>query len=429
MFADRARIFIRAGKGGDGHVSFRREKYVPDGGPDGGDGGKGGDVIFVVDEGLNTLTDFRHITKYRAQDGEPGGKRNCHGANGADVVLKVPPGTVIKDSETGKVILDMADKKEPVVLLKGGRGGRGNRNYVTSTMQAPKYAQPGQPAKELIVDLELKCIADVGLVGFPSVGKSTFLARVTNARPKIAEYHFTTLTPNLGVVDLGEHNGFVIADIPGIIEGAAEGVGLGLEFLRHIERTKVIIHIVDAASVDGRDPVNDVKIINEELKKYNKDIESRPTVIAANKIDALDEIGYETVIEMLKEEFEKDGVKIFPISAVSGKGISELLWYVNDLVKNASDDVVEFEPEVDLDFHDNPDLPFEVSYNEEDDVYVIEGPRIERMLGYTNLESEKGFEFFQKFLKTNGILDRLEALGIGEGDTVRMYGLEFDYYK
>ncbi|MBS6442623.1 MAG: GTPase ObgE [Clostridium sp.] len=429
MFADRARIFIRAGKGGDGHVSFRREKYVPDGGPDGGDGGKGGDVIFVVDEGLNTLTDFRHITKYRAQDGEPGGKRNCHGANGADVVLKVPPGTVIKDSETGKVILDMADKKEPVVLLKGGRGGRGNRNYVTSTMQAPKYAQPGQPAKELIVDLELKCIADVGLVGFPSVGKSTFLARVTNARPKIAEYHFTTLTPNLGVVDLGEHNGFVIADIPGIIEGAAEGVGLGLEFLRHIERTKVIIHIVDAASIDGRDPVNDVKIINEELKKYNKDIESRPTVIAANKIDALDEVGYETVIEMLKEEFEKDGVKIFPISAVSGKGISELLWYVNDLVKNAPDDVVEFEPEVDLDFHDNPDLPFEVSYNEEDDVYVIEGPRIERMLGYTNLESEKGFEFFQKFLKTNGILDQLEALGIGEGDTVRMYGLEFDYYK
>ena len=402
---------------------------MPDGGPDGGDGGKGGDVIFVVDEGLNTLTDFRHITKYRAQDGEPGGKRNCHGANGADVVLKVPPGTVIKDSETGKVILDMADKKEPVVLLKGGRGGRGNRNYVTSTMQAPKYAQPGQPAKELIVDLELKCIADVGLVGFPSVGKSTFLARVTNARPKIAEYHFTTLTPNLGVVDLGEHNGFVIADIPGIIEGAAEGVGLGLEFLRHIERTKVIIHIVDAASIDGRDPVNDVKIINEELKKYNKDIESRPTVIAANKIDALDEIGYETVIEMLKEEFEKDGVKIFPISAVSGKGISELLWYVNDLVKNAPDDVVEFEPEVDLDFHDNPDLPFEVSYNEEDDVYVIEGPRIERMLGYTNLESEKGFEFFQKFLKTNGILGQLEALGIGEGDTVRMYGLEFDYYK
>jgi GTP-binding protein len=430
MFADRARIFVRAGKGGDGHVSFRREKYVPDGGPDGGDGGKGGDVIFVVDEGLNTLTAYRHVTKYKAGDGEQGGKKNCHGANGADIVLKVPPGTVIKDSETGKVILDMADKKEPVVFLKGGRGGKGNRNYVTSTMQAPKYAQPGQPAKELYIDLELKCIADVGLVGFPSVGKSTFLSRVTNARPKIADYHFTTLTPNLGVVDLGDKNGFVIADIPGIIEGASEGVGLGLEFLRHIERTKVIIHIVDAASVEGRDPINDIKIINDELKKYNKDIESRPTVIAANKIDVLDEIGYETVIEMLKEEFEKDGVKIFPISAVSGKGISELLWYVNDLVKNAPDDVVEFAPEMELDFMDNPELPFEVKKSDtEEGVYIIEGPRIERMLGYTNLESEKGFDFFQKFLKNNGILDQLEALGINEGDTVRMYALEFDYYK
>jgi GTP-binding protein len=430
MFADRARIFVRAGKGGDGHVSFRREKYVPDGGPDGGDGGKGGDVIFVVDEGLNTLTAYRHVTKYKAGDGEQGGKKNCHGANGADIVLKVPPGTVIKDSETGKVILDMADKKEPVVFLRGGRGGKGNRNYVTSTMQAPKYAQPGQPAKELYIDLELKCIADVGLVGFPSVGKSTFLSRVTNARPKIADYHFTTLTPNLGVVDLGDKNGFVIADIPGIIEGASEGVGLGLEFLRHIERTKVIIHIVDAASVEGRDPINDIKIINDELKKYNKDIESRPTVIAANKIDVLDEIGYETVIEMLKEEFEKDGVKIFPISAVSGKGISELLWYVNDLVKNAPDDVVEFAPEMELDFMDNPELPFEVKKSDtEEGVYIIEGPRIERMLGYTNLESEKGFDFFQKFLKNNGILDQLEALGINEGDMVRMYALEFDYYK
>ena len=431
MFADRARIFIRAGKGGDGHVSFRREKYVPDGGPDGGDGGKGGDVIFVVDEGLNTLTDFRHITKYRAQDGEPGGKRNCHGANGADVVLKVPPGTVIKDSETGKVILDMADKKEPVVLLKGGRGGRGNRNYVTSTMQAPKYAQPGQPAKELIVDLELKCIADVGLVGFPSVGKSTFLARVTNARPKIAAYHFTTLVPNLGVVDLGEKNGFVIADIPGIIEGASEGTGLGLQFLRHIERTKVIIHIVDAASVDGRDPINDIHVINEELKKYNKDIENRPQVIAANKVDLLDDMGYETVIEMLKEEFPEDeGYKIFPISAVSGKGINELLWYVNDLVKQSPREIIEFEPEIDLSMQDDPELPFEVrKSDEEEGVYIVEGPRIEKMLGYTNLESEKGFDFFQKFLRDNGILAQLEELGCVDGDTVRMYFLEFDYYK
>ena len=428
MFADRARIYVRSGKGGDGHVSFRREKYVPNGGPDGGDGGNGGDVIFVVDEGMNTLTNYRHVTKYKAGDGEEGGKMNCHGSNGADIVLKVPPGTVVKDSETGKVILDMAYKKEPVVFLKGGRGGRGNRTYVTSTMQAPKYAQPGQPAKELTVDLELKCIADVGLVGYPSVGKSTFLARVTNARPKIAAYHFTTLVPNLGVVDLGDKNGFVIADIPGIIEGASEGTGLGLQFLRHIERTKVIIHIVDAASVDGRDPINDIHVINEELKKYNKDIENRPQVIAANKVDLLDDMGYETVIEMLKEEFPEDeGYKIFPISAVSGKGINELLWYVNDLVKQSPREIIEFEPEIDLSMQDDPELPFEVrKSDEEEGVYIVEGPRIEKMLGYTNLESEKGFDFFQKFLRDNGILAQLEELGCVDGDTVRMYFLEFD---
>ena len=397
MFADRARIFIRAGKGGDGHVSFRREKYVPDGGPDGGDGGKGGDVIFVVDEGLNTLTDFRHITKYRAQDGEPGGKRNCHGANGADVVLKVPPGTVIKDSETGKVILDMADKKEPVVLLKGGRGGRGNRNYVTSTMQAPKYAQPGQPAKELIVDLELKCIADVGLVGFPSVGKSTFLARVTNARPKIAEYHFTTLTPNLGVVDLGEHNGFVIADIPGIIEGAAEGVGLGLEFLRHIERTKMMIHVVDAAGSEGRDPVDDIHKINAELEAYNPEIAERPQVIAANKTDLIFD-PEDDPVQRLKDEFEPKGIKVFPISGATGKGISDLLYYVSNELQKMDQKPVVFEQEY---FPDDEliyeDLPYTVE--QVDGMYVVEGPKIEKMLGYTNLDSEKGFAFFQKFLK------------------------------
>jgi GTP-binding protein len=380
---------------------------------------------------MNTLTNFRHVTKYRAGDGEEGGKKNCHGANGADIVLKVPPGTVVKDAETGKVILDMAYKKEPVVLLKGGRGGRGNRTYVTATMQAPKYAQPGQPAKELTVDLELKCIADVGLVGYPSVGKSTFLSRVTNARPKIAAYHFTTLTPNLGVVDLGDKNGFVIADIPGIIEGAAEGTGLGLQFLRHIERTKVIIHIVDAASVDGRDPINDIHVINKELEKYNRDIENRPQVIALNKVDLLDEVGYETVTEMIKEEFpEEKGYKIFPISAVSGKGIKELLWYVNDLVKQSPREIIEFEPEIDLSFQDDPELPFEVKKSEDEEgVYIVEGPRIEKMLGYTNLESEKGFDFFQKFLKDNGILKQLEELGIVDGDTVRMYFLEFDYYK
>ena len=269
MFADRAKIFIRSGKGGDGHVSFRRELFVPNGGPDGGDGGKGGDIIFEVDEGLNTLNDYRHKAKYCAQPGEEGGKKRCHGKNGTDLILKVPEGTLIKDAESGKVIADMSGDNKRQIVLKGGRGGKGNMNYATATMQVPKYAQPGQSAKELWVQLELKVIADVGLVGFPNVGKSTFLSRVTNARPKIANYHFTTLNPNLGVVDLDGGKGFVIADIPGLIEGASEGVGLGHEFLRHIERTKVIIHVVDAASTEGRDPVDDIYKINEELKAYN----------------------------------------------------------------------------------------------------------------------------------------------------------------
>ncbi len=430
MFADRARIYVRSGKGGDGHVSFRRELYVPNGGPDGGDGGRGGDVIFVVDEGLNTLVDYRNAGKFKAGDGEEGGKKRCHGADGKDIVLKVPPGTVIKEAETGKVILDMSNKKEPVVFLKGGRGGKGNMHYATATMQAPKYAQPGQDAKELWITLELKVIADVGLVGFPNVGKSTFLSRVTNARPKIANYHFTTLRPNLGVVDLGDSQGFVIADIPGIIEGASEGTGLGLEFLRHIERTKVLIHLVDAASTEGRDPINDIKAINTELEKYGIDLKNKPQVIAANKIDVMSELEQETVLSLIKEEMEPLGIPVFPISAVSGAGVKELLWHINKVLKELPQDITEFEPEYDLmEFADDVTLPFEVTYDESKDEYVVEGPRIERMLGYTNLESEKGFQFFQDFLKKNGILDQLEALGIQDGDTVRLYGLSFDYYK
>lgn len=429
MFADRAKVFIRSGKGGDGHVSFRRELYVPAGGPDGGDGGKGGDVIFVVDEGMNTLNDFRNVRKYCAQDGQEGGKRKQHGANGADVICKVPPGTVIKDFETGKVIMDMSNKKEPVVILKGGKGGNGNMHYATSTMQAPKYAQPGQPAQELYVTLELKVIADVGLVGFPNVGKSTFLSRVTNARPKIANYHFTTLNPNLGVVDLSDGNGFVIADIPGIIEGASEGVGLGLQFLRHIERTKVLLHIIDGASVEGRDPINDVYAILKELEKYNIEISKRPMVIAANKMDAMNEIERETVIDMLKEEFEPQGLEIFPISAVSGEGVKELLWHINDLVKNTPEEIIEFEQEYVPTF-DFANDPFTVEIDPENEhIFVVEGPKIEKMLGYTNLDSEKGFDFFQRFLKDNGIIDELKAKGIQEGDVVRMYYLEFDYYE
>lgn len=431
MFADRATIYVKSGKGGDGHVSFRREKYVPDGGPDGGDGGRGGDVIFRVDEGMNTLTDYRHVRKYRAEDGENGGKKNCHGKNGQNIILKVPSGTVIKEAESGKVIADMSGNTRELVLLKGGRGGNGNQHYATSTMQAPKYAQPGQPAQELTLLLELKVIADVGLVGFPNVGKSTLLSRVTNAQPKIANYHFTTLSPNLGVVDLEDSRGFVIADIPGLIEGAAQGAGLGHEFLRHIERTKVIIHIVDAAGTEGRNPIADIYAINRELESYNADIARRPQVIAANKIDAIYSVEESDPLAALKAEFEPRGIPVYPISAISGQGLRELLYHVREMLDELNQEPTVFAQEYfpEEERVSDRDMPHTVVYDQEADEYVVEGPRIEKMLGYTNLESEKGFTFFQNFLRDNGILEELEQLGIQEGDTVRMYGLSFDYYK
>lgn len=428
MFADHAKIYVKSGKGGDGHVSFRREKYVPNGGPDGGDGGNGGSVYFEVDEGLNTLTDFRHVRKYCAKNGEEGGKKNCAGKNGEDIVIKVPEGTVIREAESGKVITDMSGENRRFLLLKGGRGGSGNQHYATSTMQAPKYAQPGQPAKELELLLELKVIADVGLVGFPNVGKSTFLSRVTNARPKIANYHFTTLNPNLGVVDLEDAKGFVIADIPGLIEGASEGVGLGHEFLRHIERTKMLIHIVDAASSEGRDPIEDIYAINKELENYQKDIALRPQFIAANKIDCI--FGEDDPVEKIRAEFEPKGIPVFAISAVTGEGVKELLYAVKNRLSEIKENPVVFEQEYDPETAlYQQEGPHTVSYDAENDEYVVEGPRIEKMLGYTNLESEKGFAFFQRFLRENGILDELKALGIKEGDTVRLYGLSFDYYE
>ena len=428
MFADRAKIIIKSGKGGDGHVSFRREKYVPDGGPDGGDGGKGGDVIFVVDDGLNTLTDYRHRRKFAAEPGEEGGKRNCHGKNGADLILKVPQGTVIKEAESGRVIADMSGENRKVTVLKGGRGGLGNQHFATATMQAPKYAKPGGDAVEIEVSLELKVIADVGLVGFPNVGKSTFLSRVTNAQPKIANYHFTTLQPNLGVVDMEEGFGFVIADIPGLIEGASEGIGLGHEFLRHVERTKVIIHIVDAAGTEGRDPVADIHAINKELKAYNPELLEKPQVIAANKIDAI--YGDENeIISALRSEFEeKEGIKVFPISAVSGQGVRELLYHVKELLSKCPKETLVYEQEFDPSLIAFKDEPYTIEIAE-DGAYVVEGPKIDKMLGYTNIDSEKGFLFFQRFLKEQGVLAALEEMGIEEGDTVRMYGFVFDYYK
>ncbi len=427
MFADRARIIIKSGKGGDGHISFRREKYVPNGGPDGGDGGNGGDIIFEVDEGLNTLSDFRQRRKYAAGNGEEGGKRNCHGKNGDDLIVKVPAGTVVKEAQSGRIIADMSGDNKRQVILTGGRGGNGNQHYATSTMQAPNYAQPGQPAMELEVLLELKLIADVGLIGFPNVGKSTFLSRVTNARPKIANYHFTTLDPNLGVVDTPGAAGFVIADIPGLIEGASEGIGLGHEFLRHIERTRLMIHIVDAASTEGRDPIADIYAINKELENYDPKLSTKPQVIAANKIDALGDD--RTSVEILKNEFEPKGIKVFPISAVSGEGVNDLLYYVSDALSHMENEPVVFKqeyfPEEELRIDNSEGHTVTV----EDGVFVVEGPQIDKMLGYTNLESEKGFMFFQNFMKDRGILDELREAGIKEGDTIRIYGWEFEYYE
>ena len=424
MFADRAKIYVRSGKGGDGHVSFRREKYVPNGGPDGGDGGDGGSVIFEIDPGLNTLTDFRHIRKYAAGDGEEGKKRNCRGKNGDDIIIKVPEGTVLRDEESGKIVADLSGDNRRVVLLTGGKGGNGNQHYATARMQAPKYAKPGGSAKEINLLMELKVLADVGLVGFPNVGKSTLLSHVSNARPKIANYHFTTLSPYLGVVDL-EGGGFVMADIPGLIEGAGEGVGLGHEFLRHVERCRILIHVVDVSGSEGRDPLDDIRIINEELATYGGGLDKKPQVIAANKTDVCEKDKLDEFIKAC----EKDGKKVYPISAVSGEGVKELLYAVKKALDETDVPILTFETEMNPDVYRNDlDEPYSVTYDEKEKEYVVEGPRIEKMLGYTNLESEKGFIFFQHFMKDNGIIDELKALGMEEGDTVRLYGFAFEYY-
>ncbi len=428
MFIDKAKIVVSSGKGGDGHVSFRREKYVPAGGPDGGDGGDGGSVIFEVDEGLNTLVDFRHNRKYQAEHGEDGKKRRCTGKTGRDLIIKVPEGTIIREAASGKIIADMSGDRRRYLILKGGKGGNGNMHYATSTMQAPKYAQPGQPSRTLELRLELKVIADVGLVGFPNVGKSTLLSRASNAKPRIANYHFTTLTPILGVVDLQDARGFVMADIPGLIEGAAEGAGLGHEFLAHIERTKLLIHVVDAAGSEGRDPVEDIKAINKELASYEAEIGDKKQILAANKCDLLPEGS--DALDRIREYCSELGVEVFPISAATGEGVRELLYHVSGILAQMPAETTVFEQEYDPEEMLQLDAsePFTVSYDEKAKEYVIEGPRVERMLGYTNLETEKGFIFFQKFLQENKIIDRLKELGCKEGDTVRLYGHRFDYY-
>ena len=427
MFADRARIFIKSGKGGDGHVSFRREKFVANGGPDGGDGGRGGDIIFEVEKGLNTLGDFRHQRKYVATDGEQGGKRRCHGKDGEDLIIKVPEGTIIRDEASGKIIADMSGDNKRAVILQGGKGGIGNMHYATSTMQIPKYAKPGQPSRELWVNLELKVIADVGLIGFPSVGKSTLISAVSNARPKIAAYHFTTLNPVLGVVDYGD--GFVMADIPGLIEGASEGVGLGHEFLRHVERCKLLLHVVDAAGTEERDPLQDIDAINTELVKFSDKLAEKPQIIVANKADAIQiEDGEEDPVERIRKVWEPKGVPVFRVSAATGEGTKELLAYVSERLKELPRETTVYEAEFEYEVDADADLPYTVE-NPEKGLFVVEGPRIEKMLGYTNLDSEKGFQFFQRFLKEAGILKDLEKAGIEEGDTVQMYGHHFDYFK
>lgn len=424
MFADRARIIIQSGKGGNGHVSFRREKYVPAGGPDGGDGGRGGDIIFEVSDRVNNLSDYRQRRKFAATDGQEGGKKKCHGKDGQDLVLYVPQGTVVKEAQTGQVICDMSGDNKRVIVLKGGKGGIGNMHFATSTMQAPKYAKPGGEAKSLEVILELKLLADVGLVGYPNAGKSTLLSRLSNAKPEIADYPFTTLNPILGVVDLPGGGSFVMADIPGIIEGASEGVGLGLEFPRHIERCKVLIHMVDISGVVREDPVKDITDINLEMASYSKELLDKPVIIALNKADTRPDDA-EELRKKVEDTFHR---KTFTISAVTGQGVKELVSEVVKELDEYKDTSVIYQSNFNPDEFFKEDDSFTVTVNK-DGEYEVEGPKVLKMLGFTNLDSEKGFAFFQKFLKEQGILKRLEEMGITDGDTVRVYGHVFEYYK
>lgn len=424
MFVDRVKIHVKGGNGGNGMVSFFRAKYITHGGPDGGDGGRGGDVIFVGDESMGTLMDFRYKRMFKAGNGQDGGKRNCFGKDGESVVIKVPVGTVIREAESGKIMADIAKHGEEKILIHGGKGGKGNQHFATPTRQAPRYAEPGRVAKEYDVILELKLIADVGLIGFPNVGKSTLLSMVTNANPKIANYHFTTLAPNLGVVEGRYGDSFVLADIPGLVEGASEGVGLGHAFLRHVERTKVFIHVVDAAGVEGDDPVENVRKINQELEAYNPELMKRPQVIAANKTDIP---GSEENVERLKEAYEKEGFEVFPISAATNKGLDELLTKVAEILKNYPEDIVFEEEYEEYDEVAVDQEPFTIEV--EDGVYVVRGVGVEKMIGYTNIDTEKGFAFFQRYLKEKGIIEALEEKGIQEGDTVRIYDMEFEFWK
>lgn len=426
MFIDKARIFVKAGNGGNGAVSFRREKYVPAGGPDGGDGGRGANIIMVADTGLRTLMDFKYKKKYSAQHGEDGSKKKRAGKNGEDLIISVPEGTVIRDEKTGLIIADLKKAGDKAVVARGGYGGKGNQHFANAVRQAPAFAKSGTDGQERWITLELKMIADVGLLGFPNVGKSTFLSVVTSAKPKIANYHFTTLTPNLGVVQTRHGESFVIADIPGIIEGAADGVGLGHDFLRHVERTKVLVHIVDISGIEGRDPIDDFEKINEELRLYNEKLASRPQLVVANKSDLLFD---ETIYENFKKTMEEKGYEVFKMSAVTRDGVDQVIDRVSQLLNEVEDvELVSqeemYRPELDVD--DEGGLKVEI---DEDGIYVVTGKELRRIMYSVNFDDMESLQFFQAQMESKGVFDMLRQAGIEDGDTVKIYELEFEFYN
>lgn len=426
MFIDKARIFVKAGNGGNGAVSFRREKYVPAGGPDGGDGGRGANIIMIADTGLRTLMDFKYKKKYSAQHGEDGSKKKRAGKNGEDLILSVPEGTVIRDEKTGLIIADLKKAGDQAVVARGGYGGKGNQHFANAVRQAPAFAKSGTDGQERWITLELKMIADVGLLGFPNVGKSTFLSVVTSAKPKIANYHFTTLTPNLGVVQTRHGESFVIADIPGIIEGAADGVGLGHDFLRHVERTKVLVHIVDISGIEGRDPIDDFEKINEELRLYNERLSTRPQLVVANKSDLLFD---ESIYENFKKTMEEKGYEVFKMSAATRDGVDQVIDRVSQLLNEVEDvELVSqeelYRPELDVD--EDGGLKVQV---DENGIYVVTGRELRRIMYSVNFDDMESLQFFQAQMEAKGVFDMLREAGIEDGDTVKIYELEFEFYN
>ena len=424
MFTDYTKIIIKSGDGGNGAATFRREKYVAAGGPDGGDGGNGGNIYFQVDKDKNTLIDFRYNKKFKAKNGENGSGSHCNGKYGEDLYIKVPIGTVVKDVETGKVIADLSEPGQTELILKGGRGGRGNSHFATSTRQAPRFSEDGEKGEEKEIILELKLLADVGLLGFPNVGKSTFLSIVTDAKPKIANYHFTTLEPNLGVVKTKDGSGFVIADIPGIIEGASEGVGLGIQFLRHVERTRLLLHFLDVSGQEGRDPVEDFYAINKELEKYSEKLSKRKQIIVANKMDAMQD---EELIKKVEELAKKEGLELYKISAATKMGVEELIDHVNEVLKTLpKEDLIEVEEKMVYTLEDKKDN-WEIKI--ENGVFKVTGKAIERLMGRINIEDNESMYYLQKNLKNMGVEDKLKERGVKEGDTVILDDWELEWYE